>query len=190
MMRNRLRLGRTDGSATSAIGLAIALAGLALAFVLVLAPAADRGVDVPAAEAAGGGRIVSVTFQYSDLGFGSPVSITLDRDPRKAHFAPGGDGTSAGAVAGPYPGVVHESPADQAAGYYYLFELQKNIDELFDDFIVTLDLLDRFGARGEGRLCHRRVRLPPRSRDHDGCGSGVESAPRRRSRTDRGDHRR
>ncbi len=91
-MRNRLRLGRADGGTTSAVGLAIALAGMALAFVLVLAPAADRGVDVPAAEAAGAGRIVSVTFQYSDLGFGSPVGITLARDPNKAHFAPGGDG--------------------------------------------------------------------------------------------------
>lgn len=39
-----------------------------------------------------------------------------------------------------------ESAADQAAGYHRLFELQRITDQIFEDFIVTLDLLERFGA--------------------------------------------
>ena len=39
-----------------------------------------------------------------------------------------------------------ESAADQAAGFYRLFELQRTTDRIFDDFIETLDLLARLGA--------------------------------------------
>ena len=85
-MSHRLELGRTHGRMTLGVGLAIALAGLAVALVLALAPPPERGLDVPAAEAARA-RPTRLDLKYHDFGFG-PVSITLG-DRGKAHFGKG-----------------------------------------------------------------------------------------------------
>ena len=89
-MRGLRQLGSSDGRTTAVVGLAIALAGMALLFVLVLAPAADRGMNVPVAEAARP-KVRILGLKYHDFGFGSPVTVTLDRDTGKAHFQPGPD---------------------------------------------------------------------------------------------------
>ena len=89
-MRSLRQLGSSDGRATAAVGLAIALAAMALLFVLVLAPAADRGFNVPVAEAARP-KVRILGLMYHDFGFGSPVTVEMEKEPRKAHFQPGPD---------------------------------------------------------------------------------------------------
>ena len=89
-MKGLLQLGNSDGRTTTVVGLAIALAGMTLLFVLVLAPAADRGMNVPVAEAARP-KVRILGLKYHDFGFGSPVTVELEKEPRKAHFQPGPD---------------------------------------------------------------------------------------------------
>ena len=87
-MRYPFQVGRTKQHRLALFGLPTVLAALGLAMLLALAPAPERGFDVPAAEAANP-KIQLLELKYRDFGFGT-ATVTLDKDTDKAHFDIGG----------------------------------------------------------------------------------------------------
>ncbi|MCH7698854.1 MAG: hypothetical protein IH865_07950 [Chloroflexi bacterium] len=89
-MRYPPEVGSTNRRRLVFFGLPIVLLALGLAIAIALAPTPKGGFDVPVAEAARP-NVRILGLKYHDFGFGSPVTVNLDRDTSKAHFRPGPD---------------------------------------------------------------------------------------------------
>ncbi len=88
-MRNPHKSGTPKLGRLVFVGLPVAFVALALAVFVALAPAPERGFDSPSAEAARP-KVRVLGLIYHDFGLGA-ATVTLEKDPGKAHFQPGPD---------------------------------------------------------------------------------------------------